>query len=77
LKAYRAGERNALELVMGTLVHNPDQVKHHGATSEAFEDVRKQFAFRVLAGNLLLADKKKIGVALFDVPLAVPNDEDI
>jgi hypothetical protein len=28
LKAYR-GERNALELVMGKLVHNPDQVVNH------------------------------------------------
>jgi hypothetical protein len=76
LKAYR-GERNALELVMGKLVHNPDQVENHQATSEAFEDVHKQYAFRVPVGNLLFADKKKISVALLNVHLDVANDEDI
>jgi hypothetical protein len=70
------GERMTLQLVMGKLVHNPHEVEHNGATSEAFEDVRRQYAFRQQAGNLLLGDTEKVGVALFDVYLDDASDED-
>lgn len=48
-------------------MRNPHEVEHEGVPSEAFEDNRKQYAFREKTGNLLLANKGKMGVALFDV----------
>jgi hypothetical protein len=68
------GERSALQLVKGELVHNPHEVELDGLTPQAFEDQRKQYAFREKAGNLLLENKGKIGVALFDVYM--PDEED-
>jgi len=63
---------------MGKLVHNPDRVEDFRDDPEAFEDERRQFAFRKdTAWNLLLVDKKKIGVALFDVYLGPNNEPDI
>jgi hypothetical protein len=76
---YKVGsERENLELVMGKLVHNPDRVEDFRDKPEAFEDERRQFAFRKdTAWNLLLLNKKKIGVALFDVYLGPNNESDI
>jgi hypothetical protein len=71
-----SGERVALQLVMGKLVHNPHEVEHDEATSEAFGDARRQYAFREKAGDLLLGDKEKVGVALFDVYMDDAEDED-
>eukprot|EP00978_Attheya_sp_CCMP212_P025667 scaffold83036_cov39-Attheya_sp.AAC.1 len=73
--AYEDEECNALQLVSGKLVHNPHQVDLEGATAEAFEDNRKQYAFRNEAGNLLLASRAKMGMALFDVCLPSEIDE--
>jgi hypothetical protein len=61
------GECSGLQLVKGKLVRNPHQVEHEGMPPEAFEDNRKQYAFRKDAGNLLLANKEKMSVAMFDV----------
>mmetsp|Transcript_29367 Transcript_29367/g.53792 ORF Transcript_29367/g.53792 Transcript_29367/m.53792 type:complete len:121 (-) Transcript_29367:406-768(-) len=73
--AYEDEERSALQLVSGKLVPNSHQVELEGATAEAFEDNRKQYAFRNEAGNLLLASRAKMGVALFDVYLPLEIDE--
>jgi hypothetical protein len=62
-----AGDRSALQLVKDKLVHNTHEVQVQGATAEEFEDGRMQYAFRGQAGGLLLEDKGKMGVALFDV----------
>lgn len=64
---YHGEGRSGLQLVIGSLVHNPHQVELEGATAETFEDNRKQYSFRKEAGNLLLKDRNKMGVALFDV----------
>ena len=79
MDVYKVGtERENLELIMGKLAHNPDRVEDFREEPEAFEDKRRQFAFRKdTAWNLLLADKKKIGVALFDVYLGPKNESDI
>jgi hypothetical protein len=53
--------------VKGKLTRNPHEVGLGGATPWAFEDERKHYAFRRQAGDLLLANKGKMGVALFDV----------
>jgi hypothetical protein len=73
--AYEDEERSALQLVSGKLVQNPHQVELEGATAKAFEDNRKQYAFRKDAGKLLLASRAKMGVALFDVYLPSEIDE--
>jgi hypothetical protein len=72
-----SGERMALELVMGKLVHNPHEVATNGATSEAFGDARRQYTFRRQVGDSLLVDKgNKVGVALFDVYIMdIPENE--
>ncbi len=55
-------------------MHNPHEVEHNGDTSEAFEDVRRQYAFRQQAGDLLLGYAEEVGVALFDVYLDDASD---
>jgi hypothetical protein len=62
-----AGERSDLQLVKGKLVRKSHEVEHEGVPPEEFEDNRKQYAFRKDAGNLLIANRGKMGVALFDV----------
>jgi hypothetical protein len=58
---------------MGKLVHNPGGVESSQDEPEAFVDQRRQFAFRKdTAWDLLLVDKTKIGVALYDIHLG-PN----
>jgi hypothetical protein len=69
---YRGEGRSALQLVIGKLVHNPHEVELDGATTEAFDDNRKQYCFRNAAGNMLLKNPTQMGVALFDVSL--PQD---
>jgi hypothetical protein len=69
------GERSALQLMKGKVVRNPHQVELDGLTPQAFEDQRKQYAFREKAGNLLLENKGKMGVALFDVYMLEEEDE--
>mmetsp|Transcript_24899 Transcript_24899/g.45078 ORF Transcript_24899/g.45078 Transcript_24899/m.45078 type:complete len:426 (-) Transcript_24899:123-1400(-) len=75
-QVYKVGsERENLELVVGKLVHNLDGVESSQDEPEAFVDQRRQFAFRKdTAWDLLLADKTKIGVALYDIHLG-PNAE--
>jgi hypothetical protein len=79
LDVYKVGsERENLERVMGKLVRNPDRVEKDRDEPEMFADERMQFVFRNhRAWNLLLVDKKKIGVALFDVYLGPNNELDI
>jgi hypothetical protein len=60
-------DRDDLQLVKGKFVHNPHEVQLKRVTSEEFEDERMQYAFRHQAGDLLLANKENMGVALFDV----------
>jgi hypothetical protein len=64
--AYK-GERSALKLVKGKLVHNPHDVVLDGATPGVFQDNCKQYAFREKTGNLLLKNPEKMGVAVFDL----------
>jgi hypothetical protein len=74
--AAYSGNLKALQLVMGKLVNNPHEVERAGATSEAFEDARRQYMFRRQAGDLLLVDKEnKVGAALFDVYIDIPENE--
>jgi hypothetical protein len=47
--------------VKGKLVQSPHEVEQNGVTFEAFEDERAQYVFREEAGNLLLANKGKVG----------------
>jgi hypothetical protein len=76
MDAYKVGsEGENLELVVGKLVNNPGRVEAFRDKPETFEDERRQIVFRKdTAWNLLLVDKKKIGVALFDAYLG-PNIE--
>jgi hypothetical protein len=78
-QVYKVGSgRENLELVMGKLVHNLDVVESSRDEPEAFVDQRRQFAFRKdAAWNLLLADKTKIGVALYDIHLGANAESDI
>eukprot|EP00978_Attheya_sp_CCMP212_P031378 scaffold118311_cov69-Attheya_sp.AAC.3 len=71
-----SGERMALQLGMGKLVHNPHEEVATGSTSEAFGDARRQYAFRKQAGDLFLGDTEKMGMALFDVFLDDAEGED-
>ena len=70
------GERDGLQLIIGKLVRNPHEVELDGEPSEAFEDSRLQYCFRKETGNLLLKDKTKMGVALFDVCLPPAEGDD-
>jgi hypothetical protein len=70
LEAYR-GERYALKLGMGKLVQNPDQVENHQATSEAFEDRRKQFALRVLWLATCFLQTRRRSALLFSMSTSV------
>jgi hypothetical protein len=59
------------------LVNNPGRVEDFRDKPETFEDERRQFVFRKdTACNLLLVDKKKIDVTLFDVYLGPNNESD-
>ena len=60
-----AGEDNKIQLVVGRLVHNADEAGEPGKTPKAFEDSCLQYCFRKENGNLLLKNKKKMGVAAF------------
>jgi hypothetical protein len=56
-----------LELVTGNLVHNAGSVVTDGVDPVKYEGGRMQYAFRNEAGDMLLVDKSKMGVALFDI----------
>jgi hypothetical protein len=59
---YKVGsERENLELVMGKLVHNPDRAEDLRDMPEAFEDERRQFAFRKDTANLPPGTRKREG----------------
>ena len=68
-EVFQRDERETLDLVIGKQVHNPHQVVRAGAVPETFVDGHLQYCFRKQSGDLLLRDKNKIGVELFDVYL--------
>jgi len=61
-------------LSLAILMHNPHEVVYKSDAPKKFNDNRKQYAFREKAGNLLLKDRSKMGVVLFDVH--VPKSDD-
>jgi hypothetical protein len=61
-------DRNDVGLVTGKLVHNAGLVSCDDEVEPvAYEDGRMQYAFRKQTGDMLLVDKSKMGVALFDI----------
>jgi hypothetical protein len=63
------GEHQDAQLVVGKLMHSPHEME------KSFEDGCKRFAFTDKVGNVLLKDKTKMAVALFDVYLGNPCGE--
>ena len=56
-----------IEYVEGKMVYNGGQART--ATPVPFRDQRMQYAFRGYTGDVLLKDRSKIAVALFDIHL--------
>jgi hypothetical protein len=71
-KAHKAfADHELVKVVVGCIPHNPDDA-HDPENLLPYDDQRIQFAFRGNSGEVLLADRDKVRVAVFDQSLANP-----